>query len=116
MSFRLFGKHEPMKCVYAGPDYFKKKKKDTDPCEGVYAGPDFFQKKNPFNVNDNPCEDVYAGPDMFEEPVDDPGYPENRSVSSENPAINFCPNCGNKVDDAANTCDKCGIDLNLYRK
>ena len=47
-------KKDEMRCVYAGPEYFNKKK---NPTEGVYAGPEMTERER-----DKIVECVYAGP------------------------------------------------------
>ena len=65
---------EPIKCVYAGPEYFRKK---DPPVEGVYAGPDFykdgsnepdepdFSDEAPMPPFEPPLATVYAGPEQM---------------------------------------------------
>lgn len=76
---RVNGDDNATSGVYAGPDYFEKKKK---PMGKVYAGPGFMDRNNTKCVYAGPemmekrrraseMEDVYAGPPM-DEPEDEP--------------------------------------------
>ncbi|MBQ3967647.1 MAG: hypothetical protein II688_03050 [Lachnospiraceae bacterium] len=76
---RVNGDDNTTSGVYAGPDYFEKKKK---PMGKVYAGPGFMDRNNTKCVYAGPemmekrkraseMEDVYAGPPM-DEPEDEP--------------------------------------------
>ena len=60
----IFSKKRPVRCVYAGPEQMR-----NNPASGVYAGPDYFEKKRrrPEEVND-----VYAGPEFFEKKSSEP--------------------------------------------
>lgn len=67
-----FGKkrEEPVKCVYAGPEYFEKRNQSE--MEGVYAGPELISGgpiAPPPAAQDDPAPmcDVYAGPDPDED-------------------------------------------------
>ncbi|MBQ7669669.1 MAG: hypothetical protein IJS45_02985 [Clostridia bacterium] len=59
---RLEGDREA-KCVYAGPEYFNKKRIDVD-IEEVYAGPEFFERDP---VDENEIEEAPAAPDPDDE-------------------------------------------------
>ena len=79
----------PMKCVYAGPEYYNKKENndvqvvpspsDAPATDGVYAGPEFFGMEandgadaGSTHSDDPVMEEVYAGPEFFGAPTDDP--------------------------------------------
>ena len=77
---RVNGDDNTTSGVYAGPDYFEKKKK---PMGKVYAGPGFMDRNNTKCVYAGPemmekrrraseMEDVYAGPPMDDEPQEEP--------------------------------------------
>jgi hypothetical protein len=121
--------NEPMKCVYAGPDYFANKQESEDQSQEkdsnesnsevtpqdkpsfpstppsdqtmmmTYAGPDFY--------NRNPQGFMFMGaamPDTYKTPV----YPENHADGSDSDEKNYCTSCGFKFEVPSKFCPECG--------
>lgn len=122
--------NEPIECVYAGPDFFARKRPPkNEPMGAVYAGPDYFASRNP--TDGDPMSGVYAGPmgmgqgmgmGFTPPPVVDDGLPpqvmgivpasipfENKEEREANKVK--CPGCGYRVPQGMKFCPECGSEI-----